>query len=166
MFKYRSISDPKDDAANLRDYLYELFLLLWDADAAKKAGIGQAFLEEFQKEIRANSEWNEAKAKSIQERALGFPLVPRIYAKTYRSLPYRNLTVTLWSSNISKATEICSSLHRYLGARSARRMANGASSAFDGSVPEGSPGRKLPTCAAVLTIALVRIHTRRLCQPW
>ena len=70
MFQYRSISDPKVDEANLRDYLYELFLLLWDAEAAKKAGIGQKFVEEFQKEIQANDQWkDDANTRSTEEKA-------------------------------------------------------------------------------------------------
>jgi hypothetical protein len=69
-FRFRSISDPKVDEANLRDYLYELFLILWDPEAAKKTGLNQKFIEEFQREIASNENWNkELMERSKEEKA-------------------------------------------------------------------------------------------------
>ena len=58
-FRYRSISDPKDNEENLRDYLYQLFLLLLDPAEAKKAGIGEEFQKEFEKEMQAIGKWKD-----------------------------------------------------------------------------------------------------------
>ena len=56
-FRYRSISDPIDNEENLRDHLYQLFLLLLDPAEAKKAGIGEEFRKEFEKEMQAIGKW-------------------------------------------------------------------------------------------------------------